>query len=313
MNRSHVRMLSLAGIVAIAFFADAEAQSNKIAGIGPTGEVVKVQGGFQFLEGPASDGQGNLYFTDVAGNKIHKLDSDGKTSAFRDPSNHANGLMFDGQGRMLACEMDGQLVAIDMSSKMATILAGQYDGKRFNAPNDLVVDRAGGVYFTDPRYRAPMPLPQGKEAVYYRAADGKVTRLIDDIPAPNGVILSIDEKTLYVIPSVQKQMMAYPVEAPGRIGAGKVFCNLKQGEETTDAGNGGDGLTIDTKGNLYITSRLGVQVFNPHGKLLGIIEFPEQPANVTFGGGDGKMLYVTARTSLYRVPMESTGHRFPGK
>jgi gluconolactonase len=305
--------LSLAAVISLALATSAAAQSSKIDGIGPTGDVVKVKGDFQFLEGPASDGQGNLYFTDVSGNKIHKLASDGTVSVFRDPSNHANGLMFDGQGRLLACEMDGQLVAIDIMSKKATTLAGEYEGKRFNAPNDLVVDRAGGVYFTDPRFRAPTPLPQGKEAVYYRSADGKVTRLVDNLPAPNGVILSVDEKTLYVIPSMQKEMMAYPVEAPGKIGDGKVFCTLKQAEGTTGAGNGGDGLTVDTKGNLYITSRLGVQVFNPSGKLLGIIEFPEQPANVTFGGRDGKTLYATARTSLYSVPMEAKGHRFPGK
>jgi gluconolactonase len=303
----------LAAVISLALATSAAAQSSKIDGIGPTGDVVKVKGDFQFLEGPASDGQGNLYFTDVSGNKIHKLASDGTVSVFRDPSNHANGLMFDGQGRLLACEMDGQLVAIDIMSKKATTLAGEYEGKRFNAPNDLVVDRAGGVYFTDPRFRAPTPLPQGKEAVYYRSADGKVTRLVDNLPAPNGVILSVDEKTLYVIPSMQKETMAYPVEAPGKIGDGKVFCTLKQAEGTTGAGHGGDGLTVDTKGNLYITSRLGVQVFNPSGKLLGIIEFPEQPANVTFGGRDGKTLYATARTSLYSVPMEAKGHRFPGK
>ena len=188
-----------------------------------------------------------------------------------------------------------------------------YEGKRFNAPNDLVLDQAGGVYFTDPRFRAPMPLPQGKEAVYYCDAQGKVTRLADNLPAPNGVILSVDEKTLYVIPSMQKEMMAYPVQSPGKLGEGRVFCSLKQRQETTGPGNGGDGLTIDTKGNLYITSALGLQVFDPQGKLLGIIEFPEQPANATFGGKENKTLYVTARTSLYSVEMEAQGHAFPGK
>jgi gluconolactonase len=309
-NRLPILLTGFAWSLMLSGFAIAQ---QKIPGIGPAGEVVKVQGGFQFLEGPASDGQGNLFFTDVAGNKIHRLGSDGSIVPFLDPSNHCNGLMFDGQGRLVACEMDGRLISIDVSTRKVAALADQYEGKRFNAPNDLVVDRSGGIYFTDPRFRAPMPLPQGVEGVYYRASDGKVTRLISGLPAPNGVILSVDEKTLYVIPSQQKEMMSYPVESPGKLGAGKVFCSLKQQEGTTGAGNGGDGLTIDTQGNLYITSRLGIQVFDPEGKLLGIIEFPEQPANATFGGPDMKTLYVTARTSLYSVAMESRGHRFPGK
>lgn len=145
-------------------------------------------------------------------------------------------------------------------------------------------------------------------AVYYAAPDGKVTRLIDDLKAPNGVILSPDEKTLYVVPSMQAEMMAYPVLSPGKLGKGRVFCTLQQPEGAS--GKGGDGLTVDVKGNLYITSALGLQVYNPEGKLLGIIKLPEQPANCTFGGADRKTLYVTARTSLYTVPMEIAGHAF---
>jgi gluconolactonase len=212
------------------------------------------------------------------------------------------------KGELVACERDGQIAAISADGKQRRVVAGEYMGKRFNAPNDLVVDRSGGVYFTDPSFRAPMPLPQGKTAVYYVTAKGEVTRLIDDLPNPNGVILSPDEKTLYVIPSGQAEMMAYPVTGAGKIGKGEVFCTLKQSEGKK--GTGGDGLTIDIKGNLYITSQLGLQVFSPAGKALGIIAFPEQPANVTFGGKDVKTLFVTAQTSVYTVQMEATGHLF---
>lgn len=284
--------------------------ADPIPGIGPKGEVRKLHGELQFTEGPTSDGRGNLYFTDIPANRIYKVDADGQLSVFLEPSNHTNGLMYN-RGRLLACEMDGRLVAIDVASKETKALASQYNDKRFNAPNDLVVDRTGGVYFTDPHFRAPMPLPQEVVAVYYAAADGQVTRLIDDLKAPNGVILSPDEKTLYVIPSLQKQMMAYPVMSPGKLGAGKVFCELQQPEGKDDTG--GDGLTIDTNGNLYITSGLGLQVYDPQGKLLGILSFPEQPANCTFGGPGNHTLFVTARTSLYAVEMEAEGHVFPGK
>ncbi|HVX62178.1 MAG TPA: SMP-30/gluconolactonase/LRE family protein [Pirellulales bacterium] len=286
------------------------AAEPQIPHIGPVGEIVKVHGGFMFTEGPAADAEGNVYFSDIPNNRINKVNAAGKLSVFREPSNHTNGTMFNAAGELFCCEMDGRITAVSADGKTVRPLAETYQGKRFNAPNDLVIDRSGGVYFTDPHFRAPDPLPQGVTAVYYISSEGKVSRLLDDLKAPNGVILSPDEKTLYVIPSQQEEMMAYPVEGPGKLGEGRVFCRLKQAEGKS--GTGGDGLTIDSKGNLYITSGLGLQVFNPEGKLLGIIAFPEQPANVTFGGKDFKTLYVTARTSLYKAPMEAVGHVFPG-
>ncbi len=305
MKRSHLMVVLLAGSLA-AFPA---AAADPIRGIGPAGEVKKLHTGLMFTEGPASDGQGNLYFSDVAGNKLYKVDAAGEMTPFLDPSNHTNGLMVNAAGNIVACEMDGRLIEIDAKTKAVKALAEGYEGKRFNAPNDLVIDKEGGVYFTDPHFRAPMPLPQGVRAFYYRAADGKVTRLGTIETAPNGVILSPDEKTLYVIPSMQADMLAYPIEAPGKLGPQRKFCTLKQAAGKTTGG--GDGLTIDAKGNLYITSALGLQVFDARGQTLGIIEFPEQPANATFGGKDNKTLYVTARTSLYAVPMEAVGHQFP--
>ncbi|MFO0841634.1 MAG: SMP-30/gluconolactonase/LRE family protein [Gemmataceae bacterium] len=282
--------------------------SEKIPGLGPTGPAVQLHTKFTFTEGPAADRDGNVYFTDIPNQKIHKVDTAGKLTLFRDKSNRANGLMVNARGEVVACEMAGQVVAYSADGKERRVLADKHDGKRFNAPNDLVLDRAGGIYFTDPGFGAPAPLPQGKTAVYYLAADGKTTRLIDDLPNPNGVILSPDEKTLYVIPSGQADMMSYPVEGPGKLGRGKVFCTLKQAGKAKNSG--GDGLTVDVKGNLYITSQLGLQVFDPAGKFLDVIKVPEPPANVTFGGADFKTLYVTARTSLYTVPMEVAGHQF---
>ncbi len=286
------------------------AEDNKsIPGIGPAGEIVKVATDFKFTEGPAHDAQGSIYFTDIPNNKILKVDAEGKVSTFLEDSQGCNGLMFDQKGRLIACQGGaGRVIAIDPKTKEISVLAGEYNGKRFNAPNDLVVDRNGGVYFTDPSFRPEAS--QDKMAVYYVSADKQVTRLIDDLQRPNGVILAPDEKTLYVLPSGSPDVMAYPVEGAGKIGKGKVFCKLEQA--ATGPPRGGDGLTVDTKGNLYLTqpSLQSIQVVSSDGKTLGLIKFPERPSNCTFGGKDMKTLFVTAQTSLYNVKMEATGHRF---
>lgn len=304
--------LSLCVLLLAGVSLSAQDKSEEIAGVGKIGPVVKLHTGFEFTEGPAADADGNVYFTDIPKERIHKVDAKGKLSTFREKTNHANGLMVAASGEIYACEMDGQVVAYSADGKERRVLTGKYNDKRFNAPNDLVIDRDGGVYFTDPTFRAPKELPQGKAAVYYLSADGKTTtRLLDDLPNPNGVILSPDEKTLYVIPSGQADMMSYPVEKPGKIGKGKVFCTLKQPDNKKNTG--GDGLTVDVKGNLYITSQLGLQVFDKDGKYLGTIKLPEQPANVTFGSAKFDTLHVTARTSLYTVKMEVAGHQFARK
>ena len=297
-------------IVAPLAAAEPGSAAEPIPNVGPAGELVKLHDGLKFTEGPAWDGKDHLYFTDIPADRIYR--TDGKTlEVVVEPSGHCNGLMFDAAGTLHACGSDGALLAFDASGKERAVLAGRYGGERFNAPNDLVHDRTGGVYFTDPRYNAPEPWPQKIEAVYYRAADGRVSRVIEDLSgkAPNGVILSPDERTLYVVCSVQPEVMAYAVTAPGTLGPGRIAAVLKL-PEGVSAG-GGDGLTVDTAGRLYITSSLGVQVFDGE-TLLGIIAVPETPANATFGGPDLKTLYITARTGLYACPMTATGHAFPG-
>jgi gluconolactonase len=287
------------------------AAAEPIPNIGPAREVVKVATGFGFTEGPAWDGKSVLYFTDIPNARIHTVNASGKTAEFADQSGPCNGLMFNREGELVACDMGGQLVAWNVATKKKRVLAGEFEGKRFNAPNDLVIDAADGIYFTDPMFRAPQPLPQGVQGVYYRSADGKVSRVVKDAPAPNGVLLSRDEKTLYVLPSMSAEMQAYPVKAPGQLGDMQVFCKVKN---PPGRDNGGcDGATIDEHGNLYLTTALGVQVFSASGEALGVIEVPEQPSNCTFGGKDGKTLYVTARTSLYSFPMLVKGHWYAQK
>lgn len=303
---THFRCLSIATFFCI--LISIGYSQEPIPEIGPAGEVKQLFSDFKFTEGPASDGKGNLYFTDIPESKIYLLDATGNLSVFTENSNHSNGLMFNAQGELVACEMDGQIVAWHLEKKSRRVLAETYEGHRFNAPNDLVIDRAGGIYFTDPHYRAPKPLPQGKMGVYYLSAEGDVTRLLSELTAPNGICLSRDEKTLYVFPSTLPTMHAYDITEPGKLGLGREFCRIKTPDGKSNGGC--DGVTIDKLGNLYLTTDLGIQVYSSEGVPLGTIEVPEKPANVTFGGPEGKTLFITARTSLYAVPMLVEGHRF---
>ncbi len=301
--------LWLAPAVLLALLSSASlaaGQNQPIPGIGPVGKVVKLHTNFKFTEGPAADRHGNVYFNDVRAATTYKVDKDGKLSKFRENTNNANGQMLNAHGEIVTCEMaSGRVVAVSTAdSSKVRVVTDKYDGKRYNAPNDLAIDKQGGVYFTDPDFGAPVPRPQDKLGVYYVAPDGKVTRLIDNLAKPNGVRLSPDEKTLYVFPSGSPKMMAYTVTAPGKIDAGRVFCTLRPKGKVA---GGADGAAVDTRGNVYITSATGLQVYDSSGKYLGNIDIPEQPANVCFGGPKMNVLYVTVRSSLYTVPMEATG------
>lgn len=292
-------------------------QNQPIEGVGPAGKIVAVHTGFEFTEGPAADAHGNLYFSDIRPEKVYRIGLDGQLSVFLEDSRRTNGLMFDGAGRLVACEggdnnAEGvaRIVAYDVPPREPHVVAGQHQGKPFNRVNDLVLDRAGGVYFTDIMGESGMA--QETPGVYYAAPDGSVTRLIDNLVRPNGVILSPDESRLYVLPAGTPAVMQYVVESPGQLGAGSELCVLPYPADAQP--RGGDGLTVDSQGRLYVTvpAMSLIQVVTPMGQVLGRIAFPEAPANCTFGGADMKTLFVTARTSVYAVPMQATGHRFTG-
>lgn len=281
-----------------------------VAGVGPTSEVRKVAGDLNFTEGPACDRQGRLYFTDVPKSRILRLEDDGTLAEFLAPSGRANGTMWNGAGELVACQMEGRVVVISSAGELLrTLTESPPGGGRYNAPNDLVVDRTGGVYFSDPRL--PVRNEPDNSAVYWASADGAtVRRLVEGLKMPNGVILSPDESTLYIVPTFQPEIMAYPVTAPGELGPGRVFALIEQ--PPGKSGTGGDGLTLDEAGRLYVATNLGIQIFSPAGENLGYLRFPEQPSNATFGGPDGKTLYVTARKSVYAVALGTRGHVFPG-
>ncbi|GEM_PF-49413 len=259
-------------------------------------KVEKLAGGFAFTEGPAADAKGNVYFSDIPNNRILKWSLDGQLSTFRENSGGANGLYFDKDGNLLACEGDGRrLVSIDPKGNV-TVLADKYQGKKFNSLNDLWIDPKGGVYFTDPRYGNRDGMEQDGEHVYYLLPDRKkLVRVIDDMVRPNGVIGTPDGKTLYVTDNGGGKTFAYKIEQDGTLSVKKLI-----------APEGSDGMTIDNEGNIYLTTRV-VAVYNKNGEKIEEIKVPEGPANVTFGGSDNQTLFITARTSLYSVKMRVKG------
>lgn len=262
----------------------------------PKAKVSKLAGEFAFTEGPAADAEGNVVFSDIPNDRILKWSTDGKLTTLRDNSGGANGLFFDREGNLLACEGKARRVtSMDPSGKI-TVLADSYNGKKLNSPNDLWIDPAGGVYFTDPRYGNMEGMEQDGFHVYYISPDRKtVTRVIDDLVKPNGVLGTADGKLLYVADPGDQKTYVYQIESPGKL------TNRKQ-----IAPQGSDGMTLDERGNLYLTGA-GVVVYSPQGEKLLEIDLPERPANVCFGGKNNKTLFITARTGFYSVPMEVGG------
>jgi len=259
-------------------------------------KVEKLAGGFVFTEGPAVDAEGNIFFTDIPKNRIHKWSADGKLSTFREDSGGANGLFFDKAGNLLACEGGrGRLVSIGLKGKV-TVLAERYANKKLNSPNDLWLAPNGGIYFTDPRYGNRDGMEQDGEHVYYLASDRKkVIRVIDDMVRPNGVIGTADGKLLYVADHGGKKTYVYTINADRTLSDKKLF-----------APEGSDGMTIDSEGHVYLTRR-AVSVYDSGGEKVETIEVPEGPANVCFGGKDKQTLFITARTSLYSIRMRVKG------
>jgi len=264
--------------------------------VAPGAEVVKLADGFKFTEGPACDSRGNVFFSDIPNERIHKWSADEELATFRENSGGANGLYFDKSGNLLACEGRGRrLVSITPKGEV-TVLADKYDGKKFNSLNDLWIDPRGGVYFTDPRYGNRDGMEQDGEHVYYLTPDLKqIIRVVGDMVRPNGVIGTPNGRKLYVTDNGGGKTFVYDIHKDGTL-SGK----------TLIAPEGADGMTLDRRGNLYLTTTV-VSVYTPKGEKIVEIQVPERPANVTFGGKDRRTLFITARTSLYAVRMSVRG------
>jgi gluconolactonase len=279
--------------------AKKEAAASKSL-VAPGAQVTKVVNDFQFTEGPAGDAVGNIYFTDIPNNRIVKWSLDGTPTVFLDNSGGANGLYFDKDGNLLACQGTArQLVSISPKGEI-TSLADKYNRKKLNSPNDLWIDPRGGVYFSDPRYGNREGMEQPGEYVFYLTPDRRtIVRVISDMVRPNGLIGTPDGTTLYVADNGAGKTYAYQINKSGTLAKKRLF-----------APEGSDGMTIDNRGNVYLTTQV-VAIYSKEGKKIEEIPVPEQPANVTFAGKDNSTLFITARTSLYAVEMQVQGAPTP--
>ena len=262
-------------------------------------KIERVATGFAFTEGPVWSRQGFLLFSDVPNNKIIRYMPGKGHEVFRDNSNGANGNTFDSKGRLYTCESRTRRVTRTDKKGNITVLAEKWEGKRLNAPNDIVVRKDGHIYFTDPAFgRQADTRELDFYGVYHVTPKGEMQLIAKPEGRPNGIAVSLDGKTLYVANSDERNLRAYDLDRRGTASNERILVSGIDGVP--------DGIRVDEKGNIYVTAR-GVVVYSSEGKLLTTIELGETPANCTFGDRDFRTLYITARTSLYRVRLDVKG------
>jgi gluconolactonase len=290
--------------------------------LAPGAQWEKVVGDLKFSEGPAWHPEGFLLFEDTPRNRTLKLEPGDKVSVFREPSGRANGLAWDARGRLVVCEGNSseggrRVVRFDKSGKKAEVLAERYQDKRLNSPNDITIDRRGRIYFTDPRYNNRENVEQDREGVYRIEPGGKLTRIIDSLTRPNGIVVTADGKTLYIAdnasPGGVVTLWAFDLDAKGDAGNGRVLHDF-------GGGRGIDGMTLDRDGRIWATAgtkeKAGIYVFEVDraratARVAATIPMPEDPTNCTFGGKKRDVLYVTTTASLFRIQTTVRGQASP--
>jgi gluconolactonase len=287
-----------------------QASQLEIRGVIRAGSAPElIKGGFHGLEGPMPTPDGGLYFSDVNENRTYKLDRAGRIAIWRENTNRTNGLYLLRDGRLLCAEGNGpRIISVSPDGKV-TALATGWKGKALRQPNDLIADQKGGVYFTDPAPRpAPDLAPKEPGNVHYIRPDGQVLLIDAEIARPNGITLSLDQKTLYVDDTEGEYVYAFDVQPDGSAMNRRQFVKLRDPEKgSVGLRSRADGMALDSEGRLYVATASGVQVIDPAGNYLGTIRIPAVARNLAFGEPDRHVLYLTALEALYRIRLLSRG------
>jgi gluconolactonase len=282
-------------IYALALIAVLSAQAQNFDEIA----IEKAVAGMKFTEGAVWSHEGFLLFSDVPNNKIMKLTPGEGVSVFRDESNGTTGNAFDDKGRLYSCESRLRRVTRTDKKGKIEVLADKWQGKKLNAPNDIVVSKRGDVYFTDPAFAEQLDHRElDFFGVYHISSKGEMELVAKPAGRPNGIAFSPSGKILYVGNSDERNVRAYDIGKDGSAGNERVFVSNIDGVP--------DGIKVDEKGNLYVAAK-GLIIYSPEGKLIHTIPLGEAPSNCAFGDADLKTLYITARTSVYRIRLDVKG------
>jgi gluconolactonase len=283
-----------------------ETKSEAFRRLFPEGALIeRVATEFRFTEGPVWFPEGGyLLFSDIPANKIYQLTPQGELAVFREPSGNANGLTRDREGRLIACEHGNRRVTRTEQDGSVVVLADHFQGNRLNSPNDVVVKSDGVIYFTDPPFGIkPEQQEQAHQGVYrFMPESGELDMVVNDLVRPNGLAFSPDEKKLYIDDSARRHVKVFDVGDDGTLLNGKVFHDMNIPEPGSP-----DGMKVDVCGHVYCTGAGGVWVFDAQGHHLGTLVTPETPANCAWGDDDLQSLYITARSSVYRVRVNIQG------